>query len=114
MVNLGSKNFFIYGNGEKIWIVFDEQIIEIKSYVIDSFDFSIERNCVEQELIGCPEPYLVEGRTSMGFGLHAIVDDASFKEKKNVDVSDFYSIEECKKLSKIIQRKFDKILEEKE
>jgi hypothetical protein len=105
------KDFFIYGNGKKLWVVIDNQIIEIKNYMIDSFNFTMDRNCQEVNLIG-GDSFNIFGRPDMTFDLHAQVVDASFINKENVDVSDFYDMEECKTLSKIIQRKFDKILEE--
>ena len=107
------KDFFIYGNGEKLWIVMDNQIIDIKDYIIDGFNFTVETGMIEQTMLG-GDAYPMYGRRTMEFDLHAIVTDATFEIKDNVDVSDFYDMEECKKLSKIIQRKFDKILEKEE
>lgn len=104
------KDFFIYGNGEKLWVVMNESIIEIKNYEIDSFMFSIINNTQPLYLLGGITENIYTNR-EMEFELHALVSDANFMEKKNVDASDFYTLEECKKLSKIIQRKFDKLLE---
>ena len=110
---LQPKDFFIYGNGKKLWVVLNNQIIDIKDYMIDSFGFTIDNGYVEQELLGGATMPMF-GRQTMEFDLHAVVTDATFETKENVDVSDFYDIEECKNLSKIIQRKFDKIFEESE
>jgi len=107
------KDFFIYGNGEKLWVVMDNQILEIKDYMIDSFNFTVDTGMIEQEMLG-GDIYPMYGRRTMEFDLHALVQDATFENKEHIDVSDFYDIEECKKLSKIIQRKFDKILEKEE
>ena len=106
------EDFFIYGNGKKLWVVMNKQIIEIKNYMIDSFNFSIDRG-IEKMNFGDGSMMPICTRQTMEFDLHAIVADANMMVKDKVDVSDFYTIDEAKKLSKIIQRKFDKILETK-
>ena len=105
------KDFFIYGNGSKLWVVMGDSLIEIKDYMIDNFNFTIDRGIVENELLGDVGNYFGYCKPNMEFDLHAIVTDADMIHKENIDVSDFYTVDECKKLSKIIQRKFDKILE---
>lgn len=71
----------------------------------------IDRNCQEINFWDGSKATCVMGKPDMAFDLHAIVMESSFINKENVDLSDFYNVEECKKLSKIIQRKFDKMLE---
>jgi len=107
------KDFFIYGNGEKIWVVNGNSIIEIKNYMIDSFSFTMNTNPIVHEFLNGTSATMY-GQKEMEFDLHALVLDANWMDKENIDVSDFYTIEEAKKLSKIIQRKFDKILEKKD
>ena len=81
--------------------------------MIDSFSFTINTNPMMLNYLD-GNSNMDYGRKVMEFDLHALVQDATFENKENVDVSDFYDMEECKKLSKIIQRKFDKILEKEE
>ena len=98
MVNYDThKQMFIYANKDKLWLVWDGQPIEIKDYYINSMDMSIGPN----------DPYI-----EFSFDLIGLT--TKYIDKGKVDVSDFYDMEECKKLSKIIQRKFDKLLEKKE
>jgi len=104
-------NFFIYGNKDKLWIVMDDQILELKQYMIDNFAFTLHNNVSHMQLLG-GDTFDIQGMREMEFDLHAIVTDATYKDAKKIDASDFYDMEECKTLSKIIQRKFDKILEE--
>lgn len=109
-LSLQPKDFFIYGNGKKLWVVFGDTVLDIKDYMIDSFNFTVNQPMIEQQLIG-GDTFSMAGRREMEFDLHAIVTDAIVQNKEGLDVSDFYDMEECKNLSKIIQRKFDKILE---
>ena len=89
-----NKPMFVYANKDKFWLVWDGQPIEIKDYQVSSFNITIgpDSPCVE-------------------FSIDLIGLVINYGKKGNVDASDFYNIEECKQLSKVIQRKFDKILE---
>jgi len=51
------------------------------------------------------------GKREISFSLDGISNDVTYLNKGNVDLSDFYEMEEIKKLSKIIQKKFRMINE---
>ena len=89
---------FIYANKDKLWLVWDGQPIELGSYAVSAFNWNM----------GLDSPYVDVSIDIVGQMSNTVQHD------KSVDVSDFYDMEECKKLSKIIQRKFDKLLDKEE
>jgi len=107
--HISDKDFFIYGNSDKLWIVFNGGVIELKDYIVSQFDFTIDSGGFDCELLGGDSTFC-RGQPCAELSLNIIPLEFG-QSYDNVDISDFYDIEECNKLSKIIQRKFDKIME---
>ena len=110
MVVTPPKDFFIYATQDKLWIVLNDQIWEFKNYFPTSVDVSINHD-VYDDFTGDDVIPMI-GTKEISFSLDGISEDFSFVDKKSVDLSDFYEMEEMKKLSKIIQKKFRRLNKE--
>ena len=108
MVVVPPKDFFIYATRDKLWIVLGAQIWELKNYYPTSVDVTVNNNLFENFLIDDSVVHMA-GNREISFSLNGKSADFSFLERKDVDLSDFYEMEEMKKLSKIIQKKFRKL-----